>query len=111
MRGWIWDWRWGTALERGLRDVRVRGSVEGGEGGGGRGAGRDLRGLWVSREGLQVSSPGQEKDPGDPRALKGLRAAGLGVFTGGLGTLCVLPSVPGKRIVPTRVTLGPAGDL
>lgn len=57
---------WGTALERGLWDVRVRGRAEGGEeeGGGGVGAGReqgtlgDQGGLQVTREGLQVTREG-----------------------------------------------------
>lgn len=49
---------------------------------------------------------GPEGARGEQRGALGSELEGLGVFTGGLGTLCVLPSVPGRRIVPAGAELG-----
>lgn len=61
--GWIWDWKLGTALERGLRDVRARGSAEGGEeeGGGGVGVALEQGRDW---EGTRGGTGGAERGSG-----------------------------------------------
>ncbi|XP_056367436.1 uncharacterized protein LOC130263724 isoform X6 [Oenanthe melanoleuca] len=112
----IWDWRWGTALERSLWDVRVWGSAEGGEEeggagvGAGQGAGRDLRGLWVTREELQVTreAPGDQRGaPGDQRGVqvtrKGLQVTRVGLQVTRKG-LQVTREAPGdqRRVQVTR---------